>query len=264
MNALEQKLAGQLQKGLDEVNNPSWEKLLDAINRSSNVVPLIRHGRKRQFLYIAACVGICAAAVLLTVYYFGALNPDNRLNQTENSLPASTGGGYFPAGLQEGSIPADHPNTNPTLAQSEAEVLKLQRQDYANKQNDLLMQAGTPVDFAGTALDKNSNLVIYVTGLPDDFIKAYANVLDFSVITVKQAAFTMIQLESVQNIFQDLLKNDGWKRLGIIGCGIDVYANKVEVIVLQADKESKAEIEKIAQIPGIMEITVQNEEYKPA
>lgn len=263
MNALEQKLAAQLQKGLDDVNNPSWEKQLDAINRSSNEVPVIRHGRKRQLLYIAACVSICAAFVFLAVYYFGALNPANRLNQTENSLPAITGEGYFPASLQEGSIPANHPNTNPTLALSEDEVLKLRRQEYANSQNDLLIQAGTPGDFAGTALDENSNLIIYVTGLPDDFIKAYDKVLDFEVITVKQVSFSWDQLEYVQGIFTDLLKNDGWSDLGIIGCGIDVYANKVEVIVLQSDSDSKVEIEKTAQISGIMEITVQNEKYKP-
>lgn len=264
MNTLEQKLAGQLQKGLADVNKPSWEKQLDAIYRASKEVPITRHVRQRQFLYIAAIVSICAASIFLAVYYFGTANSDNRLDQTENSDPANTIAGYIPASLQEGSIPADHPNTNPTLAQSEKELLKLQRQDYAIQQNDLLMQAGTPSDYAGTALDENSNLIIYITGLPDDFIKAYDNILDFSIITVKKVPFTWDQLENVQGIFTDLQKNDGWSRLGIIGCGIDVYANKVEVIVLQSDKDSKAEIEKIAQIPGIMEITVQNEEYKPA
>ena len=264
MNTLEQKLAGRLQKELDEVNNPSWEKQLDAIYRASKEVPITRHGHQRQFLYIAAIVIICAASIFLAVYYFGAANSDNRLIQTENSHPASTGGGYFPASLQEGSIPAENPNTYPTLAQSEEVLLKLQRQDYANKQNDLLMQAGTPSDYAGTALDENSNLVIYITGSLENFIKAFDKVLDFQVITVKQVTFSWDQLENVQSIFTDLLKNDGWSRLNIVGCGIDVYANKVEVVVLQSDKDNKAEIEKIALIPGIMKITVQIEEYKPA
>jgi|GEM_PF-2602005 len=264
MNAFEQKLAGQLQKGLENVNNPSWEKQLDAVYRSSKEVPKIRHGHQRQFIYIAAIVSICAACALFAVYHFAGTNSDNRLDQTKNSLPTSTNEGYHPASLNDGSLPADHPNTNPTLAQSEEELLKLQRQDYAIKQNDLLMQAGTPGDYAGTALDENSNLIIYITGSPDDFIKEYDNILDFSVITVTQVLFTMDQLENVQGIFRTMLENGEWSRLGIIGCGIDEYANKVEVIVLKSDKDNKAEIEKIAQIPGIMEITVQNEEYKPA
>lgn len=264
MNAFEQKLAGQLQKGLDDVNNPSWEKQLDAVYRSSEEVAIIRHGHKRQFIYIAAVVSICAAGVLFTIYHFGGIRSDINLDQTKNSLPTSTNAGYHPASLNEGSLPTDHPNTNPTMAQSEEELLKLQRQDYANNQNDLLIQAGTPSDYAGSALDENSNLIIYITGSLEDFIKKYDNVLDFSVITVAQVPFTLDQLESVESIFTEMAKNDEWSRLSIIGCGIDVYANKVEVIVLKSDKDSKTEIEKIAQIPGIMEITVQNEEYKPA
>jgi len=263
MNMFEQKIAAQLQKGLDDVNNPSWEKQLDAINHSSKAVPVIGHGLKRQFIFITACVCICAAGALFAIYHFTGINSDINLDQTENSLPASTNTGYHPASLNVGSLPADHPNTNPTLAQSEEELLKLQRQDYAINQNELLMQAGTPGDFAGTALDENSNLIIYITGSPEDFIREYDNVLDFSVITVTQVQFTMDQLESVQGIFRTMMENGEWSRLGIIGCGIDEYANQVEVIVLQADKDHKAEIEKIAQIPGIMEITLQNEEYEP-
>ena len=263
MNAFEHKLAAQLQKGFDDVNNPSWEKQLDAVYRSSEEVTKIKHGHQRQFIYIAAVVSICVACALFAVYHFAGINSDINLDQTKNSLPTSTNAGYHPASLNEGSLAADHPNTNPTLAQSEEEQLKLQRQDYAINQNDLLMQAGTPSDYAGTALDENSNLIIYITGLPEDFIKEYDNVLDFSVITIKQVPFSWDQLESVEGIFTEMLKNDEWSRLGIIGCGIDVYANKVEVIVLKSDKDIKTEIEKIAQIPGIMEITVQNEEHEP-
>ena len=146
MNAFEQKLAAQLRKGLEVVNNPSWEKQMDAVNRSSKEVPVIRHGRQRQFIYIAAVVSICAACALFAVYHFAGINSVINSDQTKNSLPTSTNAGYHPAGLSEGSLPADHPDTNPTMAQSEEELLKLQRQDYANNQNNLLIQAGTPDD----------------------------------------------------------------------------------------------------------------------
>ena len=137
--------------------------------------------------------------------------------------------------------------------------------DKANAQFALMEQAHIPDQYkyyAGCYIEDLQMFIINVTCKPEEFKAEYADLLDFSIIEVRQVKYTLKELESAYApLYQEFVSSDKLAKLGVFGMAVFEQDNAIRVVV-QSDYDNtsiRKEMAKIITDTGMILFEVEGE-----
>jgi hypothetical protein len=214
---------------------------------------------KRKRLLIAG-ISLVIVVLLICVIVFGLWG--RWFSQTKNAndhyqamtlgSSASDSSGETSVNQTWGTVPND-----PAL---------LAFQNRVDEQVRLMDQENIPDQYtyyAGSFIEDQKTFVVTVTCSPEDFIKTYADILDFSFIQVRQVKYTYKELEVANEALnKEWLKSERLINMGVIGYGVDEMNNAVMIEVVELNDQIRSEVAKLIPDTDMIEFEV-GAEYVP-
>lgn len=184
-----------------------------------------KSGRKR----LSFAITVLAAFGLLAALFLPGLlfrRPD----------PVTPGTHYTHAG--NGAPTSGGPEEASSATHSASQLAFSER---ANAQFDLLEEARIPdlyAAYGGCYIEDLQLLVINVTSSPEDFEDQHADLLDFSIIEVRQVKYTLKELETAyEQLYENLPGPEELSRLGVYGMGVFEEDNAIKLVVKKVTDE---------------------------
>ena len=107
--------------------------------------------------------------------------------------------------------------------------------EKANAQFALMEQAHIPDQYkyyAGCYIEDLQVFIINVTCKPEEFMTKYADLLDFSIIEVRQVKYTLKELESAYApLYKEFSSSDKLNKLGVYGMAVFEQDNAIKIVV---------------------------------
>jgi hypothetical protein len=135
--------------------------------------------------------------------------------------------------------------------------------DQANAQFALMEQAHIPDQYpfyAGCFIEDLSVFVIHVTCEPDVFITEFADLLDFSIIEVRQVKYTLKELESAYApLYQEFSGSDRLANIGVVGMAVFEQDNAIRIVVKAVNNKVRQAVADLVPDPGMIVFEVGGE-----
>lgn len=225
------------------------------IAEKDNAMIFAKSKNSRMKLMIA-CAGF--AVIIL----FGGLLISGRLD--EWLWPANNPGSHYTQATADPNSTTE--SGKPTTSASTYSNEQLAFSDKANAQFELMEQAHIPDQYkyyAGCYIEDLQVFIINVTGNPEEFKTKYADLLDFSIIEVRQVKYTLKELElAYAPLYKEFSSSDKLTELGVYGMAIFEQDNAIKIVVVQkvSDKIRQA-VAEIIPNTGMVVFEVNGETF---
>ncbi len=234
-------------------NLPQHQKTGFAINNNGTLINQPIRNRKRLLTACACLAVLMLIGGVLISGQFGewlwpAKNPGNHYSQATANPNATTESG------------------KPTTSASTYSNEQLAFSDKANAQFALMEQAHIPDQYkyyAGCYIEDLQVFIINVTCKPEEFKTKYADLLDFSIIEVRQVKYTLKELElAYAPLYKEFSSSDKLTKLGVYGMAVFEQDNAIKIVVVQkvTDKIRQA-VAEIIPDTGMVAFEVNGETF---
>jgi len=233
-------------------NLPQHQKTGFAINNKGTLINQPIRNRKR-LLTACACLAVLMliGGVLISgrldEWLWPANNPRNHYTQATADPNATTESG------------------KPTTAASTYSEEQLAFSDKANAQFALMEQAHIPDQYkyyAGCYIEELQVFIINVTCDPEVFISEYDDLLDFSIIDVRQVKYTFNELElSYAPLYEEFSSSDKLTKLGVLGMAVFEQDNAIKIVVQKVTDKVRQAVAEIIPDTGMIAFEVNGETF---
>ena len=218
---------------------------------TSSALPAKPFPRQRRILIAAACLSVLA--LLGGLLLSGQFEQWSwfKQNPGDNITPAT--------GDSTGMTASGASNTTASTHSDE----QLSFSDQANAQFSLMEQARIPDQYpyyAGCFIEDLSVFVIHVTCQPDEFIAEFTDLLDFSIIEVRQVKYTLRELESAYApLYQEFSRSDKLANIGVVGMAVFEQDNAIRIVVRAVNNKVRQAVADLVPDPGMIVFEVGGE-----
>ena len=135
--------------------------------------------------------------------------------------------------------------------------------DKANAQFALMEQAHIPDQYkyyAGCYIEDLQVFIINVTCKPEEFKTKYADLLDFSIIEVRQVKYTIEELElAYEPLYKEFSSSDKLVKLGVLGMAVFEQDNSIKIVVQKVTDKIRQAVAEIIPDTGMVAFEVNGE-----
>ncbi|MDW7658149.1 MAG: hypothetical protein SCM11_13355 [Bacillota bacterium] len=137
--------------------------------------------------------------------------------------------------------------------------------DKANAQFALMEQSNIPDQYqyyAGCYIEDLQMLIINVTSNPEEFKTKYADLLDFSIIEVRQVKYSLKELElAYAPLYKEFSSSDKLTKLGVYGMAIFEQDNAIKIVVPKVTDKIRQSVAEIIPDTGMVVFEVNGETF---
>lgn len=217
--------------------------LMHQTRRHSKLVPVV----VLVALFVMLSVTALVAKVLTGEWLWPANNPGNHYTQATADPNATTESG------------------KPTTSASTYSEDQLAFSDKANAQFALMEQAHITDQYkyyAGCYIEDLQVFIINVTCKPEEFKTKYADLLDFSIIEVRQVKYTLKELElAYAPLFEEFSSSDKLTKLGVFGMAVFEQDNAIKIVVSKVTDKIRQAVAEIIPDTGMVAFEVNGETF---
>ncbi len=231
---------------------PQHQKTGFAINNKGTLINQPIRNRKKlliacAFLAVLTLIGGVLISEQFGEWLWPANNPGNHYSQATANPNATTESG------------------KPTTSASTYSNEQLAFSDKANAQFALMEQAHIPDQYkyyAGCYIEDLQVFIINVTSKPEEFKTKYSDLLDFSIIEVRQVKYTLKELElAYAPLFKEFSSSDKLTKLGVLGMAVFEQDNAIKIVVPKVTDKIRQAVAEIIPDTGMVAFEVNGETF---
>jgi hypothetical protein len=200
-----------------------------------------------------------ACAVFAVLILIGGLLISGRLD--EWLWPANNPGNHYTQATADPYATTE--SGKPTTSASTYSGDQLAFSDKANAQFALMEQAHITDQYeyyAGCYIEDLQMFIINVTCKPEEFKTKYADLLDFSIIEVRQVKYTLKELElAYAPLYKEFSSSDKLTKLGVFGMAVFEQDNAIKIVVPKVTDKLRQSVTEIIPDTGMVVFEVNGE-----